>query len=92
MAKKEKTTFDWKDLIKIIITLTVGFFHAAMELVWSFAGFFLLAGLMIYFKSSTSTIETLINIVKIIQNYWGYFFAIFWAYYSYIAYEKMKYK
>jgi hypothetical protein len=99
MAKNKKQDFlkdNWKEAasssVRIVLSLAIGLFHAVVELAWAFAGFFLLAALILYYKVNVDTIRPFFILINYIQNYWGYILTIIWAYRSYIVYEDLKYK
>jgi hypothetical protein len=95
MEKKKKdlklnTIFNWKEIIRIVITFILGFFYAVIDLVWALAGFFLLAGLLVYFKTDYTSVQPFFYFIELITNYWGYFFTVLWAYKSYIVYNNIE--
>jgi hypothetical protein len=95
MAKKQSVingNFSWGDIIRIVVTLVLGFFYAIVDLVWALGGFFLLAGLIVYFKSDITSVKPFFYFINIIQNYWGYFFTFLWAYKAYIVYNNIEEK
>lgn len=95
MAKKQSIingNFSWGDAIRIVVTLILGFFYAVVDLVWALAGFFLLAGLLVYFKTDTSSVQPFFYFINIIKDYWGYFFTVLWAYKAYIVYNNIEEK
>lgn len=63
-------------ILGIVLCGIKAFFSAVVQVAWGIATFFLLAGLMVYFKQDTSLITTLLKLVLFIQQNWLWFF---WA-------------
>jgi len=67
-------------LFVFVLSVIKALFNAITTLVWGYASFFLLAGLIAYFKQDASAIQTLLLTVPIIFKYWLVFFSAIFIY------------
>lgn len=66
-------------LLGFLLSVIKAFFSAVVQLAWAMATFFLLAGLIGYFKVDASSITTLLSLVQFIMERWGFFFFVIFA-------------
>jgi hypothetical protein len=74
-------------LLGIVLSAGKAFFSAIVQIAWGIASFFLMMGLLTYYKADPSAIANLIPIVSFIQQNWLYFFWVL-AIYDFIVYLK----
>jgi hypothetical protein len=74
-------------LLGIVLSGVKAFFSAVVQIAWGIASFFLMMGLLTYYKADPSAIANLIPIVSFIQQNWLYFFWVL-AIYDFIVYLK----
>ncbi len=61
-------------LFVFVLSVIKALWNAVVAIVWGLASFFLLAGLLVYFKQDTEAIQSILALVPIITKYWLVFF------------------
>lgn len=72
----------WKIMCATVLTLLKSFWDATVFAAWGISTFFLLAGLITYFKADASLVITLLQLTSFCMKYW----LVFWVV-AFIAYS-----
>jgi len=63
-------------LLGFVLAMFKAFWSAVVQVAWGIATFFLLIGLLGYFKVDPSALTTLFKLVEFVQKNWGLFFIV----------------
>jgi hypothetical protein len=91
VKEKESNSYElFKDTLKVLTSIGMGFFYGIADLAWAFAGFFILIHLMNYYQADFSTISYLLKMTRSVLINWGYFFILIWCYRSYVVFKDVR--
>jgi hypothetical protein len=76
-------------LFVFVLSVIKALWNAVVAIVWGLASFFLLAGLLVYFKQDTEAIQSILALVPIITKYWLVFFSAIFIYEVLYSYKEL---
>jgi hypothetical protein len=76
--------------VKILFVMLKSAWDALYTVVWGMVSFFLLAGLIIYFKADPAPVITLLQINAWLMQHWEYLMAVLFIYFIFSNYNDLK--
>jgi hypothetical protein len=89
MKQKSNLTLMGELIFKVGLSAVKSLMFAISQVVWLFAGIFLMMGLLLYFKVDTSNLKPFLTIINLFKDIWFIFFIVCWIFDFIINYKEI---